>query len=371
VSSPLVRAAADLTRAVDGRNWDVHRVDACTRALLAEVAAAPVSERVAALDVLVERLRSAHVEDADGVAHVAISGGTLVENGAPPRPLIEALLPALPDVLRAARRYADRCLASLPAETESDGTGDAEGDAEDANDFTEVDGRAIPLDVFRAHLEEDPAGGAALAYLDRWVLPTVAALTRDRDGLRRASGDGLLRQRTAAMARSDAHWLHLLLGVQLEATWLVLCPGEGRGFRVVVDGVVSNHDLHALLAAALIAHGVPGEANPPEVAAYLRGERDTCPHPYVVGSWNLYTCEAARFDLRDPRAVPHAHWVWGEGVPNDVPAVDGTRVLVIGPAAYRRTWSAGRPFLALQSRVDVIEDLSAAAVREHLARLAG
>jgi hypothetical protein len=364
--SEIVRHATELASAVDGIDWDAGRVEACCRALLdgGETATAP--ERAAALEVLCGRIARSRVEHADGVAHVAISAGTLVEHGAPARPLGEVLLARIPDVLASARRYADMCLADTvdsPASAEHE-----DGERDDA--VTEVDGHSIARQKFRSHLGDDRAGGAALAYLRSWVLPTVAALTRDRDLLLRAIADKRLCELAGALRESDAHWLDVLLGAQVGVEWLVVCPPQRRGFRVVLDGIVSNFDLHALLADALVPCGVDGERNPPDVIARVRGEISVSSRDYVVGAWNLYTARAAGFDLSDPRAAPTGTWVWGEGLPRDVPIVDGIRTVLVGPPAYSRTWNIGRTFSALPARVDVARELSAAELDEVLARLA-
>lgn len=351
--SELVRHAEALVRAVDGIDWNAADVESCCRALLSHGETAAPAERVAALDVLVERLSRARVEDADGVAHVALSAGTLVESGAPPRVLGEVLLARLPEVLASARRYADLCLADTvdsPKSAEQE-----DGDHDDA--VTEVDGHAIGRTKFRSHLGDDRAGGAALAYLRAWVLPTVAALTRDRALLLRAIADERLAELAAGLRDSDAHWLDVLLGAQMDAEWLVLCPVEGRGFRVVLDGIVGNFDLHALLADALVPRGIAGERNPIDVIARVRGETSVSSRDFVAGAWNLYTARAAGFDLSDPRAAPVGTWIWGEGLPRDVPAVDGVRTLLVGPPAYARTWSIPRTFSALPARIDVAREL--------------
>src|ERR1019366_10263330 len=62
----------------------------------APLRSSPTEELGAALAVLVERLATSRVEDADGVAHVAITAGSLVEAGAPSRPLGESLVACLP-----------------------------------------------------------------------------------------------------------------------------------------------------------------------------------------------------------------------------------------------------------------------------------
>lgn len=355
----LLKAARALTSDVGGVDWDAAAVQADVNALLASVQKASPSALASALDILVERLGRARIEDADGVAHVAISAGTLVELGAPPGPLAAVLVDKLPDILVAARRYADRCLADLPADK----------DDEDVEPIVEVDNRPIPIDVFRAHLSADRPGASALHRLREWVLPAVASLTRDRAALRLACADPELRQRAAALRDSEAHWLDILLGVELDATWLVLCPLVERGFRLSIDGVATNFVLHTLVAEALTARGIAGARPPAQLVAFLEGRADKPRVNYVEGIWNFYSWRAAAEDLKAPHDVPHALWIWNEGEPRDVPTFEGTRTLLVGPPAVKRTWSASRPFAALSSRVSVEHELDPEEVRGLIARM--
>ncbi|MDH5493112.1 MAG: hypothetical protein OEY14_14250, partial [Myxococcales bacterium] len=310
--------------------------------------------------LLVSRLARSRVQDADGVAMVALTAGSLVEHGAPAEALGEVLLAQLPEVLRAARRYADRC-ASGPTPPHPVG--------DDDPIVAQIDGIEIGAARFRAHLERDPGGGAALAYLSEWALPTIAALSRSRALLTRAAGDAQLRALVAALAESRAGWLHTLLGVQLGAPWLVLLPELGRGFRTRVDGVTSNWDLHALLADALIPLGVPGRANPRAAMAILRGEPLACERDFIEGSWELYDHRAAPHFGVEPPMIPEEFSVPGEGRPADIPDFEGERVLLLGAARLERSWSMGRPFEALRADVEVLEELAPAEVRAALVRL--
>lgn len=112
MTSALTSIAEDLWQAVDGVDWDAQRVQSLIESLHREADRASREALDAALAVIAGRVARARIEDADGVAHAAISGGALVEWGARPRPLADALLSKLPDVLVAARRYADACIAA-------------------------------------------------------------------------------------------------------------------------------------------------------------------------------------------------------------------------------------------------------------------
>jgi hypothetical protein len=357
----VVWAARELAQAVDGVDWDAAWVESAVRQLNGAKRQADTAGLDAALQVLLDRLIRSRLDDADGVAHVAISAGSLVESGASARALGEVLLAKIPDVLRGARRYADRCLRQLPAL-------DPDTYEDETDALAVVDDRVIPRDIFRAHLAEDRPGGCALVYLREWVLPTVAALTRDRELLRRAIADRELAVLAGAVANSEARRLDVLLGVQLEQVWTVLCPVQQRGFQVMLDGVVDNYTLHLLLAEALMPLGIPATANPADVVAYARGESDSRSTNHVKGSWNMYDYRAASLDLTDPTAAPLSMWVWGEGRPRDVPTLDGVRTLLIGPQRPSRTWNSPRTFHALPSSIQVIEELEPARVKSLLTR---
>jgi len=353
----LSEAVTALCRDVSGIDSNGEAVQADIDMMVAANRRASQAQRTAAFEILLARLRAARVEDADGVAYVAIGAGTLVESGAPASPLAEVMLEKLPDVLVAARRFADTCLADLPPAAEDDG--------EEADALVSIDQRAIPHDVFRRHVAADRAGACALHRLRQWVLPAIAALTRERELLVRACADRDLVARARALRDSAASWLHVLLGVELDARWLVLCPLDGRGFHITVDGVVSNFDLHTLVAAALIERGIAGKAPPAQLVAFIEGRVDDAGVAGVDGVWNYYIWRAAVHDLA-AKKVPPELWVWNEGGPKDVPMFEGARTLLVGPAEYTRCWSVGRAFGALGATVRVAAELPAAQVRSLL-----
>ncbi|WP_280437837.1 hypothetical protein [Nocardia carnea] len=366
----IVAAARDLIQVVDGTDWEPARVRAAQDTMYAALDARD-GDMDEAFTVLLGRLSRSRVEDGDGVAHVAITAGALVEAGASAHMLVDALLPKLVPVLRAARRYADRCLDQL----EPPVAGDNEQDREDlgetmADAALRVDGRPIPRDLFRAGMADDRPGATSLYWLGQWVRPAVAALTRDRDSLRRAIADRELVATTRSVADAGAHWLDVLLGVELDQTWLVLCPLEGRGFRVQVDGIADNFTLHVLLADALGRCGIPTEHNPPELFDHLRGIVDDCPRNHIVGSFNLYDFRAAVYDVAEPSNVAQECWVWGEGNPRDVPLFEGVRTLVVGPPWARRIIGSDRTFWSLPADVQVMDELAPEELQAVLARAA-
>ncbi len=351
MTDDLHSAAERLTRAVDGVDWDVRGVEVAVDAIHRLSTGASRAQLDEALAVLVERLQRAKLEDADGTPHIAITGGTLVERGASAALLGTALLEHLPRVLSAARSFADRYF-------EGQQRRDDEEAAEDGDVIAFVDDQPLLRPRFRQLLLDDRPGGCAVAYLRQWVLPTIACLTRSRPLLERFVREDELPPRARRLGGSQAHWLCVLGQVQLAAPWLALCPLERRGFELRVDGVCTNFVLHALLGEALSEQGITAARNPREVLDVVRGTRDREEAVTVQGVFDLHTRAALPFLLPTRRPVPLDHFVWNDGSPNDVPLLEGRRVVIAASPTVRRTWKAGRPFFALGSSVTVERELS-------------
>ena len=363
--SELREVTEKLCRAVDGVDWEASEVEACVRRIHALGRGASPEVLDDALEPLAARLERARVEDGDGVAHAAISAGSLVEFGARPAPLANVLLRKLPTVLEAARLFADRCVAEV-------GDPDRAWEAVDAQPellVAEVDGLPIARPLFRRMLAGDRGGGCALAYLEQWTLPTVAALTRDRERLACAIADATLVERARVLRQSAAHWLSVLLAVQLDAPWRVLCPANARGFELRVDGVCTGFDLHALVADALVGEGVPGQSNPRDVIEVVRGLRARSQQGFVKGSFDFHTFRAAG-DLAAGRPVGFGNASWNEGLATDIPAWREMRTLLALPPQIARTWNAGRPFSALTASVEVVRRMDEGEASALLAEMA-
>ncbi|KAM3514868.1 hypothetical protein MY11210_001473 [Beauveria gryllotalpidicola] len=368
----LEQAARDLTEAVSGIDYDGAAVHRCRVALHAAMATASVDELTAALQILIDRIATARVDDADGVAFAALTAGALVETGAPAGPLAAVLLVQAPLFLAAARRFADTCLADLPPEDDDDDDEPQHPPPPEDQVLAEVDGRRITHYIFRSHAPSDRGGASALALLQPWTLPTVAALSRDRAALRDAAAPGSpLRDAALALARSHAQWLAILLSAQLDAPWLVLCPRERRGFRMLVDGVVSNYDLHALVGDVLVDNGLSAPRNAPALIAYIKGEApERGDVESVSGQFQFYEWPAATYDWEDADAAhPAAHHVWGEGIPNGVPRFKDVPTLIVGPQTIQRSWNNPRTFGGLRCNVSVTEELTENEVTSLLAEM--
>jgi len=88
--------------------------------------------------------------------------------------------------------------------------------------------------------------------------------------------------------------------------------------------------------------------------------------------WNLYTWQAVKPDLTLPSGqTATEHWIWNEGKPADIPLFEARRVILLGPAAYIRTWSAQRTFAAMQPELRIEAILTRDEIQGWLERMAG
>ena len=131
----------------------------------------------------------------------------------------------------------------------------------------------------------------------------------------------------------DAVWLQGLLQVLDDERLIVVHRATGTVYQLTISGVGDNFQLHILLAATLIgdpdAGLMPGtRPDPTWVAAATTGQMN--PSTDIHGQFNLVAATG--------------EWIWNEGRPAAIPAVDGHRVIVLDPPPYQRTWNLGRAY---------------------------
>lgn len=187
---------------------------------------------------------------------------------------------------------------------------------------------------------------------DGWIQPVLflAQRKRVRAGLPRRAE---LAAATAAATDdlSTAHWLHGLLLVLDDEPLIVLHRATSQGWRCTMSGIGDNFQLHTLLAGQF-AEAV-GETPPTRTELNAAGTgADVQPRGGIKGTFNLVDAFGA--------------WIWNEGRPADIPHCDGTRIVVLDPPAYARSWNAGRPYPLMAPSLTVEASLSAAETAQWL-----
>jgi hypothetical protein len=330
---------------------DQERFEAATRSLgAATLRAAPddVQDAMARLAGILATIRFGRGTD------LARLAGAMTSHGPMPRELLPVLVRRAAEVMEVAARFA----AIYGADDESLPS------AEDPSLIQPVMGRlrdiigrtaaATPLPGMPELPVAPEADALALAEAwftgNGWVQP-VLFLSQRKDVRAILPERARLLAATKAVAEhlNAAHWLYGLLLVLDDEELIVLHRLTGRGYRVTISGIGDNFQLHTLLAASLIGDEsrglLPGQPpTPSEIAAASDG--DLTPPDGIKGNFNLVDANGA--------------WIWNEGRPADIPRLEGTRVVVIDPPPYARSWNAGRAYPLMPPIITVDEILPAA-----------
>lgn len=322
------QTCADLTRAAIDQ--DQQAFGELLQAVQRSAGAVTTAELTAGLRVMAQGVTHASPDQA---AWLAVMGGAMVENGADAHTLGTAVMGRLPEVTTGALAFADTWEKARGGEPPEP---------------TENDPSREIWEVVRPGLG-DGAGPAMEAWwsLPRFALaastvlsvsPMVRASVTDREKLSAVAD-------TASRHCGQLAYVRDLLRVLDGERLLVLDRATGRGWTVVIGGMGDNFQLHTLLAGELVRPGgMPGQAPDPRwVAASL--DQDVPPGtPPVTGWWNLVDADG--------------EWIWNEGVPADIPEIGGTRVVVLDPPAYERSWNPGRrfPMMPASIMVEVAHD---------------
>ncbi|MFJ6433141.1 hypothetical protein [Streptomyces sp. NPDC091416] len=276
---------------------------------------------------------------------LAMAAGFCTERGADPvacaAPILDGVHQDLLDALEFARRWA------------AAGAGADELPKPDE----EIMDDALPA---RLGCDAYEATRLALAWcsVEQWQPPALAVLCRSAE-VRRRHASALLPACRAleAMERHDLKCLSYALAVLDDEPVIVLHRPSGTGFEVVIGGIGDNFQLHTLLAHVLVGGGHVTGIEPSAESVRLA----TDPEPATGRTQAVAT---GAFEL----LTPDGRTLWNEGLPDDIPMVDGRRLLVLDEPAYRRSWNADRFFPHLPGTAELGRVLSADETRTWFAR---
>jgi hypothetical protein len=315
---------------------------------------ADAGDVAAALGILGKAYALPHT---DHLPLVLAAAGFLVEQGADATPLAAPVLEFLRHVTPLAVDFHDACVAQLAVGTDDRDNGDDGNDAEDGNDpeaaFRAIAGR---LQV------KMPEAAAAWGALEARYVPVIAVLAASPSARAQSRSLALSMERLREH-NGGAAWLAPMLMVLDGEPILVVEPDTGLGLVGRMSGVSVNFQLHVLLMDVFPrSNSRSGPRISPKAAAIVRGnvdeQQDDAP---ITGHWNLHAWTALQATgrlSRDHDPSSSSHWIWNEGVPADIPAFDGHRVVVLGPSSYRRSFFAQRDFRGLRANIDVERLLS-------------
>lgn len=292
-------------------------------------------------------------------AYLALIGGAMVEKGVDPQPMAAALRVRLQTLLEGAAKLADAVRALMPeAPPEEDKDDELDEDGEEPiNEAFE--------EAWRKVAPKMPLEAESWNALKTFWRPGIAVYSVS-DLARLAARKLSEPAKRIAEFHEAGHWLHLILSVLDDEPLVVIEPQTGLGIVARISGVVDNFQLHTLLMESFPSTGVFASRVPRSVADIARGFGPQESEETVTGFWNLYSWRAMQSNGQLPESgdfSASSHWVWNEGLPTDIPVLDGHRVVLLGPPSLERSWRAMRMFERLPANLKIERQLSAAEVK--------
>jgi hypothetical protein len=297
---------------------------------------------------------------------LAVGCGALVEVGADPEQALAPILARARQALVEATAFAEACQSEARSAPAADDL-----DTDDAQACIEAFGERVG--------DRMPEQADAWLAVGDLLRSLTALLSRSAAARATARSDQEL---TAALERmlgladpGFGEFVRLLLQVLDGEELLVLHPELGRGYRVRISGVADNFQLDVLLAAALIGNPeqgwLPGSAPDPQVAAAAKDGPFSDSTPTAIRGFKLVNWHGMRPDGTLAEGTDeHEHWIWSEGVPADIAALDGQRIVLLAPPPYPAAFNAGRRFPAMVGDLRVVGTLTSEEVRTWLQRIA-
>ncbi len=294
----------------------------------------------------------ATISDPMPASYLALLCGALLEQGHDPELLLEPLFARFAVVLADLKEFFDRCVAITPQILTEDGVNQElwqKTQEKLAPSFPMLAGASQGMDMlWRPVMTVCSMRSSARAMAQKFR-PTLEAL-QDAD-------EGCM-------------WLSRLLATLDNEPIVVLEPSTGLGFSAKMSGVADNFQLHTLLMDIFPNPTQTARATP-ESLEVAWGTGPQSGEESVVGHWNMYDWRALSGSktLGDSSSSNSDLWIWGEGIPSDIPTLHGFRVVLLGEAAYQRSWNSMRTFGHLKPEFSDLHQLSPLEVEEWMEKL--
>ncbi|HEX8727875.1 MAG TPA: hypothetical protein VF739_04590 [Ktedonobacterales bacterium] len=299
---------------------------------------------------------------------LALASGALAEAGANIEPSARPILARYAEALQEAIPFIEACNVEI--------ANGALGSREDVSKMSHEERVARVTQLAGGPM---PKGLHAVIALKPLNSATMAVLSRSKALRIETRADPSFAQADARLNLLGFEQLCLreMLAVLDDEEIVVLHPGLARGYFIRVAGIGKNFQLYTLVEGALIgdeAEGwLPGRRPSPETLALAKdAPMNLANLPSAAGYFNLWNWTGLRSDatLEEGLQSDSAHWIWIEGLPADIVAYHGTRVILLGQAPYARGWNAGRYFPAMAGELEVVRQMPEAETRRWLDELA-
>ncbi|MGB0930952.1 MAG: hypothetical protein ACPGVB_09260 [Chitinophagales bacterium] len=164
---------------------------------------------------------------------------------------------------------------------------------------------------------------------------------------------------------SAFHWMSKLFEVLFDEPIIVLELNTKQGFKGKISGIVDNFQLQLLLM------GLP-ELNDKiniqeEFLDVVKGLHVQQLEQSISGKWNMYNWEYLKnAKSQTSNNKGSEHWIWSEGIPDDISKFNGFRVILLDKPSYSRGLPIQRTFKNLKAEIKIEEKLDQNQVEELL-----
>jgi hypothetical protein len=351
VSSEIAQAARFLIAGLKTGALEEAQIEKLVRAVGATQRGAAPEESREALRKLSEGLALPDLGATEVAARVL---GALIESGHDPQPAREPMLDCLRAVLPPCVQLADAVRSQI---------GDSPPGLSDYAVGKWLSRRAN--EALARTAREMSEEGAAWQRLQVVWPGAIALLSADPEG-RAEAGELQPLVHELLDLHEAAGWLGAMLGVLHEEPYVAIEPATATGIAGRMSGVVENLQLNALLMDAVPWSGTRRISR--SALAVVRGDGPQQSKDTITATWELYSYAALGPDGTLPDEPDPETLIWDEGMPADIPVLDGHRVIVLRPATGQRSWPARRMFPILQASL-TRDVLDADAVAGWLARI--
>ena len=187
--------------------------------------------------------------------------------------------------------------------------------------------------------------------------------------------------------QEQAKFLKELCAILDDEPIVVLEPHNGRGFTARITAIPDNFTLHTLLMDVVPrAFGEATNLTATSLGVVLGYDPIKDTQDVITGQWTLYTALAVDPDGVLPNATNDDDlmkqlafkanklnfplYIWNEGIPADIPSVDGFRVVLLGhKPKLKPMWHAKRIFQAIRSSIFDVQVLSPEVYTTWMAKL--
>ena len=369
MTDPLERTQALLGK-VSEEKPDLAHVKQFADALLECLPGASEEVRLEVLERLSHGLQHTDPQVGGIIAYVC---GAIVEVSRTIDPLSigQAMVEGAVSVLQGVIRFHEHLEREYPATEDNED--------EEPDDAFEVDGRLVPREIMDKIVAQDRPALQSWFSFEGWGLALIAVLSRSRELRQIANASDDFRESVEQLSYSG-DFLRMAMRLLDDVVLLVLHPESKQGFQLRMTGVADNFQLHILLADLLVARpatglmgrllgqkssGLPGAKPSKTVARVMWGQGGPSIDEAAHGVWNLYDWRSAKHwsEIVVTKGSQHSnYWIWGEGIPADIPTWEGMLVILLGEPSYPRSFDSARRFPALVPTVVIEETLGTEAV---------